>query len=466
MKHSLPFLSALKKYLRQNVYPFHTPGHKGGRGILTEFAEVMSEALAVDVSLMTELDDIHVPTGVLQDAQNLAAKLYGADKSFFCVNGTSGAIHAMILACVQTGEKLLLPRNAHRSIAGALVISGAQPIYMMPEYDKDFCLATQVTSESIKSKFQDHSDIKAVLITSPNYYGVAAALDKIEKTVHANKAIFLVDEAHGPHLGFSDEFPLPALSCGADAAAQSTHKIVGAMTQCSLLHVKGELIDKEKVKQAMSLLTTTSPNQLLLASLDAAIHQLSISGKQMAKKALHLADYFRAALADIDDIKVFNYNEYNLFDRTKVTVNVSGLGLTGYEAADFLRKQKLAVELADRSNILFLITYADDISEIDAAVQAMKKLTKRKKTLKTSSLPQMPVPQIILTPREAFFRKSEKKLLKDAQGLIATQEMNFYPPGIPVILPGELISKDIVDYCHAHMANEQEFKEKYIDVVR
>lgn len=464
MKHSLPFLSGLKIYFEQKVYPFHTPGHKGGRGILPEFAELLENALPIDVSLMNELDDLHEPKGILQKAQLEAAQLYGADESFFCVNGTTGAIHAMILGSIQPGDKILVPRNAHCSVAGALVLSGAEPIYVWPDFDEKFSIAGQVTPQSIEQQFELHQDIKAVLVTSPNYYGLAADLEAIARLVHRHGAVLLVDEAHGPHLGFCESLPISALQTGADACAQSTHKIVGAMTQCSVLHVKKGRIDLDKIRQVCSLLATTSPNQLLLASLDAAFAQLAASGKAMAEKALALALHMRAGLAQLENIKVLQYDS-KYFDSTKVTVNVTGLGLTGYQAADLLREQGLAVELADKANILFLVTYADNVDAIDKAVQAVGSLPKMQH-FASVVLPRLPKTEMVLSPREAFFSPQTKKLLAEATGCVSAEEIKFYPPGVPLVLPGEKITAEILAYFRAYASEGDVFAEKYINVVR
>ena len=465
MEHPLPFLTALKEYAEQDYYPFHTPGHKGGRGVSPEFAQLLTNTLKADVSLLHGLDDIHYPTGILQEAQNLAAQIYGADRSFFCVNGTSGAIHAMIMAALQPDEAILLPRNAHRSVVGALVLSGAQPIYVNPQYDSDFCFVTQITCQDVQKQLFNHSDIKAVLVTTPNYYGIAAKLCEIEKTVHATGALLLVDEAHGPHLGFSEVLPLSALQCGADAVAQSTHKILGAMTQASILHVKKGRMDPEKVRQAISLLTTTSPNQLLLASLDAVFNQICMAGREMMEKAVASAIYFRKRLAEIDGLKVFIDQRENLFDLTKITVNFSDIGYTGHEAECFLRSKGITVEFADKSNVLFLITYADTITGINMAVQALRELAARSRETLTRLSLSLPEPQILLTPRQAFFSKRGVKLLSEARGFIAAEEVTFYPPGIPVLLPGERISEDVLLYCRMQADNKQEYREKYINVV-
>ena len=229
-----PLVEAMERYLREQVYPLHTPGHKGGRGVAEPLRPLLgSTALRLDVSLMSELDDIHAPSGCIKEAQEAAAKLYGSDACFFAVNGTTGAIHAMLLTALQPGDKVLIPRNAHRSVMGGLILADAVPVYVQPSYLKKFGLQGQVTPEQIKEAFVLHPDLKAVLLTSPDYFGMAAEVKQIADIAHAHNAVLLVDEAHGPHLGFHEAFPPSAMQCGADMAAQSTHKILGSLTQSS-----------------------------------------------------------------------------------------------------------------------------------------------------------------------------------------------------------------------------------------
>ncbi len=225
-----PLVEAMERYLQEQVYPLHTPGHKGGRGMAEPLRSLLgSTALRMDVSLMSELDDIHAPCSCIKAAQEEAAKLYGSDACFFAVNGTTGAIHAMLLTALQPGDKILVPRNAHRSVTGGLILADAVPVYVRPVYIKEFGMQGQVTPEQVKEAFSVYPDIKAVLLTSPNYFGMAAEVKQIAAIAHAHNAVLLVDEAHGPHLGFHDQFPPSAMQCGADMAAQSTHKILGAL---------------------------------------------------------------------------------------------------------------------------------------------------------------------------------------------------------------------------------------------
>ena len=463
MKINKPLCEAVFNYEKEKVYPLHTPGHKGGRGMdKSLLAALGKRAAAIDVSLMSELDDLHCPEGCLREAQELAAELYGSDGCFFAVNGTTGAIHAMLISALKPGEKVLIPRNAHRAVAGALVIGGREAIFLPPEYDESFGINTQITAEAVAKALTSDPNIKAVLITSPNYYGMAADLKAIAEIAHSRGAVLLVDEAHGAHLGFSEALPPSALQCGADACAQSTHKTLGALTQCSMLQVQGERIDVQRVAAAMSLLTTTSPNYLLMASLDAARAQLAEKGAEMAEAALAVAERLRESLRSVEgleilDSRVLARSEVAAFDGTKVTVNVAGLGITGIEAGNILRENGLAVELVDRNNVLFLLTYADDNEEINSIINKItdvfqKIKNQNKPILQPSANYELPVAQQVLPPRQAFYAEAEDVAFCEAVGRISIEQISFYPPGIPVIIPGEMVTKEILNYCQRMLA--------------
>ncbi|HIU64642.1 MAG TPA: aminotransferase class I/II-fold pyridoxal phosphate-dependent enzyme [Candidatus Avacidaminococcus intestinavium] len=445
-------------YEKQAVYPLHTPGHKGGRGLDTEFKATLSElGQRMDVSLMAELDDLHTPTGCIKEAQALAAELYGSEQCFFAVNGTTGAIHAMLLGTLRPQDKILVPRNAHRSVAGALILGGLEAKFILPEYDAEWGINTQVLPEQIEHALASDPAIKAVLITSPNYYGLAADVEQIAQIAHRYDALLLVDEAHGAHLGFSELLPRPALACGADACAQSTHKTLGALTQCSMLHIQGTRINAQRVAQTLSVLTTTSPNYLLLASLDAARAQLAQQGRAMADSALRAAAFLRRELSKIEGLPVLNENilkrqEVVGFDAARVTVCVASLGITGSEAGALLRSRGIAVELVDRNNILFLITYADDNEEFKKVVRVIVAVLREVQArallpLEQTNFMQLPAPRAQLTTQAAFYKEVEEVPLKSAHNRISAEQIAFYPPGIPVIIPGEVFSEEVIDYC-------------------
>lgn len=443
---SAPIVAAMKKYSADEVIPFHTPGHKQGRGAHELLHELLTvEGLRQEVSLMEELDDLHEPHSCIMEAQALAAKLWHADECLFMVNGTTSAVQAMLFGTLRAGDLVMIPRNAHRSVIAGLILSGAVPIFLPVDFDDEFNLPLNVSVETIERAIKNFPQAKAVLLVSPNYYGVAADLEKISELVHAAGMILLIDEAHGAHLTFCDELPTSAMEAGADLAAQSTHKILGSLTQTSMLMIRKNFIDVERIKRAASLLQTTSPNQLLLASLDIARLQMQLDGQKKICAAVELSKALRTQIKEIHGLKVFD--AMNL-DSTKVTVNVQGLGLTGQEAEEILRRElKVQCELSDTANLLFLITYADDESTTSKLVNALKHLPQRPPIIipKPFHIPNSSFLIASLSPRETFYSSTEVVTLNKAVGRICAEEITFYPPGIPLLMPGEEISAQIVE---------------------
>ena len=290
-----PFAEALRRYASCSARPFHTPGHKQGRGASETLRALLTpEGLAADVSLLDELDDLYAPRTFLKQAQDAAARLYGADGTQFFVNGTTGAIHAMLLAALRPGDAVIVPRNAHRSVLGGLILSGARPVYALPAYDEDLGIASAISPAAVEAALRACPEAKAVLAVHPTYYGLASDLRQIARLSHARCALLLVDEAHGAHLKFCEALPEQALDAGADMAAQSTHKLLGSLTQTSMLHWRGPRVDAAAVRAASALVQSTSPNQLLLASLDAARAQMEQAGAPLVGREMCIRDSFGA----------------------------------------------------------------------------------------------------------------------------------------------------------------------------
>ncbi|WIW71926.1 aminotransferase class I/II-fold pyridoxal phosphate-dependent enzyme [Anaerosinus gibii] len=449
----------MKRYVEDGAVGFHTPGHKQGKGMDAEFFDLVTPlGLKTEVSLMEELDDLHEPAMCIKEAQDLAAELYNADSSYFVINGTTGAIHAMIMAAVNPGDKIIIPRNAHRSVIGGVILSGAEPIFVLPEVDIELGIAMAVSPEQIEQAIKEHPDAKAVLVVYPTYYGVASDIEKIASIVHKNKMLLLVDEAHGPHLKFSNYLPIQAIDAGADIVAQSTHKILGAMTQCSMLHARHHRIDVQKLKTMISLVQSTSPNYLLLASLDVARRQMAVEGKALLKRAVDLSIWLRNEINKIEGLYCFGEEKLGAqgayaLDITKLTVTVKGLYMTGAEAEKILRcKYKIQVELSDLYNILFILSYADGQREAETLLVALRKLAEEVKQNSTpiNALACVIYPYKILTkqsPRQALFAVKREMQFHESAGCICGEMITFYPPGIPLICPGEVITQELIDYC-------------------
>ena len=450
-----PLAAAMKAYAASGALAFHTPGHKQGLGAHPLLRELVTEeGLREEVSLADELDDLHRPEGCLKEAQQKAAQLWGADEAIFSVNGTTGAIHAMMTAALSPGDEVIVPRNMHRSVVGGLILSGARPVYLTPETDEELGIAHGVTASSVRRALDEHPSARAVIAVYPTYYGVASELREIAAAAHEKGLPLLVDEAHGAHLRFSDELPPDALSCGADLVAQSTHKLLGAMTQASVLFRKGERVSPQRVRRAASVLATTSPNYLLMASIDIARLQMEEEGTMRVGRAVRLAEELRAAVNNLPGLWCFGRERMRrpgaaALDVTKLTVNVSGLGLSGEEAMRFLREKKIQAELADARNVLFIVSMADTEKETERLLGALTELSREYADRAEAAVLSVTTPPMLptaLSPREAFFSERESVPLEKAAGRVAAEEIAFYPPGIPTIVPGERITPEAIGY--------------------
>jgi arginine/lysine/ornithine decarboxylase len=451
-----PLLSKLKELAHKSHAPFYAPGHKRGRGISNNLQDLMGELVfKADLPELPELDNLFAPETVIKEAQNLASKAFGAEKSWFLINGSTCGIIASILATCRSGDKIILPRNIHQSAIFGLIISGAIPIFINPEYNPEFDLSYSITTEGIKRALQQHPDTKAVMVVYPTYHGVCGHLQEICDLTHQYNIPLLVDEAHGAHFHFHPSFPPSALECGADLTIQSTHKVLGAMTQASMLHIQGSRIEVNSLNKALQLVQSSSPSYLLLASLDAARQQMAIQGRKLLTQTLNLARQAREKISKIEDLLVFSLNKsstqfYNL-DETRLTINVTELGLTGYEADEIL-DQHLGVtaELPSLTGLTFIISIGNSKSDLEQLVRGLEKLSGYKKISKNPllnlDLLENYAPTSLISPREAFFSQNESVIWEKSRGQISAEIICPYPPGIPILMPGEFITSEALEY--------------------
>ena len=481
-QNETPLFDVLMEYVDNDTIPFHVPGHKKGVGVDPEFKKFMGEnPFKIDVTVFKLVDSLHHPTGAIKKAQELAADAYGSDAAFFSIHGTTGAIEAMIMSVVSDGDKIIIPRNVHKSVTGGVILSGAIPVYMQPELDKNVGIAHGVTPETVERTLKENPDAKAVLIINPTYYGVATDIVKISEIVHSYNIPLIVDEAHGPHLGFNDRLPVSGIAAGADICAQSTHKIIGALTQCSLLHVKAGRVDVHRVHQMLSMLQTTSPSYILMASLDCARRQIALHGKELLDYAIDLTNYARAEINKIPGYYCFGddiLGDPGVFaiDPTKLTITCRDLGITGYDLDMILAsKYHIQVELSDLYNVLAVGSFGDTQESIDKLIAALKEISleyHNKGAAKADFIDIPEIPEQILIPREAFNSVATSYLLDDSIGMISGEFLLAYPPGIPVLCPGERITKEIVDYVHhlkavgLYVQGTEDPKVEYIKVVK
>lgn len=455
-----PLLTALEDCMLQNHTAFYTPGHKRGVGATQSLVDVLGKkVLAADLPELTELDNLFAPEGIIAQAQKLAAEAFGATDTWFLVNGSTCGVEAAILATCSTGDKIILPRNVHSSAIAGLILSGAIPVFVNPEYDPVLDIVHSFTPDSLAAALNNHPDAKAVLMVYPTYYGVCGDIEAIANLVHQYNIPLLVDEAHGAHFAFHPHLPISGLLAGADICVQSIHKTLGAMTQASMLHVQGNRLNYTRVSKALQLLQSTSPSYILMASLDAARQQMAMAGEELLSQTLQLANQARIRIKQIPGLSILETSSLSGFrgftlDQTRLTVNVSKLGLTGFVADEILeREYAIRSELASPQNLTFIISLGNTQADIDILVQGFDNLTKS-----LSNNPFDPHNQakkvnyfnpdnaMVLSPREAFFAETKILSLDKTCDQVCAEIVCPYPPGIPVIMPGEIITQAALDY--------------------
>ncbi|PIG93414.1 aminotransferase class I/II-fold pyridoxal phosphate-dependent enzyme [Gloeocapsopsis sp. IPPAS B-1203] len=455
---NLPILNALRECTNKNHAAFYTPGHKRGQGISSQLADAFdSSVFKFDLPELPELDNLFAPQGVIQQAQELAADTFGAEQTWFLVNGSTCGVEAAILATCGVGDKIILPRNAHSSCIAGLILSGAIPVFVNPEYDSTLDIAHSVTPEGVAIALQQHPDAKAVMVVYPTYYGACGDIGAIASLTHKHNIPLLVDEAHGGHFAFHPDLPISALAAGADLTVQSTHKVLGAMTQASMLHIQGSRIDRDRLSKALQLLQSTSPSYLLLASLDAARQQMALQGKQLMSRTLQLAIEARTQIHQIPGLLVLECKSTPGFchlDPTRLTVTVSDLGLTGFEADEILHEQLgVTAELPSLQNLTFIISLGNTQEDIEKLVQAFILVSKQhqkehltcKKPLWENLFYMMDY-TVQISPQQAYFAATESVPIVKACDRICAELICPYPPGIPVLMPGEIITLQALDY--------------------
>ncbi|MEK5269819.1 aminotransferase class I/II-fold pyridoxal phosphate-dependent enzyme [Aeribacillus sp. FSL K6-8394] len=461
-QHDTPLFTGLLEHIQKNPIQFHIPGHKKGAGMEPKFREFIGHnALAMDLINIGPLDDLHSPKGIIKEAQKLAAEAFGADHTFFSVQGTSGAIMTMVLSVCGPGDKIIVPRNVHKSVMSAIIFSGASPVFIHPEVDKNLGISHGITTESVEKALQQYPDAKGLLVINPTYFGISADLKQIVNIAHSYDVPVLVDEAHGVHIHFHDKLPLSAMQAGADMAATSVHKLGGSMTQSSILNVREGLVSPDRVQSILSMLTTTSTSYLLLASLDAARKQLATKGYELLEQTIQLANQTRYEINKIDHLycvgeEILGTNATYDYDPTKLIISVKELGITGYDAELWLREHyNIEVELSDLYNLLCLITPGDTEYETSLLIKALRALSKEfshqanKQAEVSVLLPDIPV--LALTPRDAFYAETEMVPFEQSVGRIIAEFVMVYPPGIPIFIPGEIITKENLHYIRKNL---------------
>jgi lysine decarboxylase len=451
-----PIYEALKKLIDDHTIPFDVPGHKRGKGN-DELREFLGEkALLYDVNSSKTIDNATHPTGVIREAEILMADAFGASDAFLMVNGTTSAVQAMIMSACMEGEKIIMPRNAHKSAINALILSGALPVYINPGIDRKFGVSQGMSIEDVRTSIEENSDAKAIFVINPTYYGICSNISEIVKIAHEYGLLVLVDEAHGTHLYFGEDDTTPkgGLQLGADMCALSLHKTGGSLSQSSVLLVNNERISPRYVRSIINISQTTSSSYLLLSSLDLARKQLVLKGKDMIRNARELATYAREAINEIGSYRVFDKDLINGdtvfdYDITKLSINVSNLGLSGFEMGDILRDEyKILIEYGDICNFMCILSLGDTRENIDLLIEALRDIKMKYRNDDKIELvkAEFIAPQVWISPREAFYARKMAVKFKESEGLVSGEFIMCYPPGIPVIAPGEIISAEAIEY--------------------
>ena len=447
-----PIYEALEKFGKMRVVPFDVPGHKRGRGN-PELTRLLGErCVSMDVNSMKPLDNLCHPVSVIREAEMLAAQAFGAAHAFLMVGGTTSAVQSMILTVAKRGEKIILPRNVHRSVMGAMVLCGAVPVYVNPECDHRLGIPLGMSVEAVKRAVEENPDAKAILVNNPTYYGICSDLKSIVEIAHSHGMLCLADEAHGTHFYFSDELPISAMAAGADMAAVSMHKSGGSLTQSSLLLV-GPAMHEGYVRQIINLTQTTSGSYLLLSSLDISRRNLALRGEEAFKRVAGLARYARKEINIIGGYyaygrELINGDSVFDFDETKLSVNTLEVGLAGIEVYDLLRDEyDIQIEFGDLGNILAYLSIGDRSRDIERLVSALAEIRRRFEKDPAGLMKQEYIePEGAVSPQDAFYADKESLPIMETDGRICSEFVMCYPPGIPILAPGERITKDILDY--------------------
>lgn len=469
-QYATPIIRAIKDYIDKETRRFHFPGHKGGRNPVIAGSDLtdllITQCLLGDVTELPGLDDLHAPQGAIGEAQRLAAEAFGADKTFFIVNGSTCSIQSAVLAISKPGDKIAVSRDVHKAVIGGLILTGAYPVYVDVEVDKEFQIPLGPTPESLRHVLDEHPDVRGVIFTNPNFYGVSPRVDLLVALTHDYDKIALIDEAHGPHLPFHKDLPLSGLEVGADLVISGAHKTLPAMTQTSFLHLKGGRVPDQDISRALKVIETTSPSYILMASLDIARKLAATQGCELLGRVIDAARKAQLKLNESPGVRCLTEEDVASkgfrHDPTKLVASLDGFHMTGFEVAETLReKYSTEVEFADIVNIIAILTMMDTEQDILALAEALSEIAvnegqRREKVMTQGSdigsvLADLShvlkdLPKQVMTPREAVFSKWEQVEVAKAAGRISADTIVPYPPGIILICPGQEITGALRDF--------------------
>lgn len=447
-----PIHEALEEFRKARVVPFDVPGHKRGKGNpdLTEF--LGEKCVGIDVNSMKPLDNLCHPTSVILEAEKLAAEAFGASHAFLMVGGTTSSVQSMVMSACKPGDEIILPRNVHRSVINALILCGAIPVYVNPDVNTRLGIPLGMKREDVRRAIESHPKAKAVLVNNPTYYGICSDLRAIVKMAHDAGMLCLADEAHGTHFYFGDNLPVSAMAAGADMASVSMHKSGGSLTQSSFLLV-GPSMDAGYVRSIINLTQTTSGSYLLMSSLDISRRYLALHGKKVFAKVCEMAEYAREEINDIGGFYAFgkeliNGDSVYDFDTTKLSIHTLDIGMAGIEVYDVLRDDyDIQIEFGDLGNVLAYLSIGDRPRDIERLVTSFADIERRFTKSPAGMLSQEYIEPIVAeSPLRAFYGEKERLPLMEAKGRVCAEFVMCYPPGIPILAPGEQITEETLEY--------------------
>lgn len=480
MEKRLPLFSELLNHLKKNPISFHVPGHKMGKGFNPVGKEIYQDLLSIDMTEIQGLDDLHRPDGVILESQQKAAEIFGSEQTFYLVNGTTSGNLAMIMATCNQGDKVIVQRNVHKSIINGLLLAKAIPVYINPEIIENLKVPGSIFINELEELLKLHDNIKAVIIMNPNYYGLGIDISKIADLVHNYNIPLLVDEAHGAHFGFHQAFPKSSTHMGADIVVQSTHKTLSAMTMGSMLHVNSKLIDIERLKLFLSIFQSSSPSYPIMASLELTTDWLEAKGPELWDQQLIAVENLLTESINIENLKIITEVDNRYYkDPLKLIIQSKNSYITGFEIQSLLQQEEIYPELADFYNVLLIISLGNDYQEIMRLKEAIRNIDTKLNNLTISkgNRPDIDFGKYYrnnkgnLVPLEKVLYSSSKKVpFTNSIGAISAEMVIPYPPGIPILIMGEEITKEIIDYILALKENGVTFhgvkdrKLEYIEV--
>lgn len=465
MKNTI--INQLREIVETDLTSFHVPGHKLGK-IYDKlgYSDIVKDIYKMDTTEIPGTDNLHSPEEIIKLSQERASRVFQSENTYYLVNGSTCGIQGAIMALCNPKDKIIVNRDCHQSVINACILGDIEPIYIVPKIDTDTNIQEGVCVEDVISIIDENIDAKILLVTYPTYYGRVFDLKKVCDYAHEKDMIVIVDEAHGAHLGLSDKLPKTALEQGADLVIQSTHKTLPAFTQASMIHTKGDRVDNKKVQSMLRIIESSSPSYLLMSSLELAVDIYETKGEMLMENLLDNIEKFKSKIGQNSVIEISNDD-----DKTKIFVSFKKLGITGYKLEDILRKSyNIQVELANYYGVLLICTIGNELVDFDKLADALLDIEKTYKKIEDIQRLEYPIeiPQKALNPREAFYKNKKSVKIDESIGKICGEYVIPYPPGVSLLSPGEIITKEVIDYvilCHEKGMNISGIKDSNLEFI-